>query len=69
MDEKMVKRINELAKKKKSEGLSADEAAEQKALYREYINEFRGNLKAQLESIDVETPDGSVTPLSRFRKK
>ncbi len=68
MDEKMIKRINELAKKKKSEGLSANEAAEQKALYRSYIDEFKNDLRAQLENIDIKAPDGSVTPLSSFRK-
>ncbi len=69
MDEKMIKRINELAKKKKSEGLTDIELKEQKQLYRQYIDEMKSSLKAQLENTDVETPDGKITPLSDFRKK
>ena len=69
MDEKMIKRINELAKKKKSEGLTDIELKEQKQLYRQYIDEMKSSLKAQLENTDVETPDGKITPLSDFKKK
>ena len=49
----MIDRINELAKKKKAEGLTEEEAAEQKVLYREYIDAFKANLRAQLEMIEV----------------
>ena len=48
-----IDRINELAKKKKEEGLTQDESAEQKVLYREYIDAFKANLKSQLEMIEV----------------
>ena len=57
--QEMIDRINQLAKKKKTEGLSEDEAAEQKALYREYIDAFKANLKAQLERIEVVDDDKS----------
>ena len=46
-----IERINELARKKKSEGLTAEEAAEQKKLYREYIDAFKENLRFQLDMI------------------
>ena len=55
--QEMIDRINELAKKKKTEGLSEEEAAEQKVLYREYIDAFKANLKAQLEMIEVVDED------------
>ena len=48
-----IDRINELAKKKKTEGLTAEEQAEQKVLYRVYIDAFKANLKAQLETIEI----------------
>lgn len=48
-----IDRINELAKKKKTEGLTAEEQAEQKVLYRAYIDAFKANLKAQLETIEI----------------
>ena len=55
--QEMIDRIKEPAKKKKTEGLSEEEAAEQKVLYREYIDAFKANLKAQLEMIEVVDED------------
>ena len=49
----MIDRINWLANKKKSIGLSEAEQAEQKKLYREYLDAFRANLKAQLDAIEI----------------
>ena len=46
-----IDRINQLAKKKKTEGLSEEELAEQKKLYREYIDSFKDNLRFQLDMI------------------
>ena len=51
--EKLLKRINELAHKKKKEGLTAEELAEQKELYKRYLANIRGQLKAQLNNIEV----------------
>lgn len=50
---KLIARINELAHKKKSEGLTTEEQVEQKALYKEYLAGIRGQLKAQLDNIEV----------------
>lgn len=52
-----IDRINELAKKKKTEGLTAEEQEEQKVLYRAYIDAFKANLKAQLETIEIVDDD------------
>ena len=41
MDKEMLSRINELAKKKREQGLSVDEQAEQKRLYAVYLKEIR----------------------------
>ena len=46
-----IDRINQLAKKKKTEGRSEEELAEQKKLYREYIDSFKDNLRFQLDMI------------------
>lgn len=46
-----IDRINQLAKKKKTEGLSEEELAEQKKLYREYIDSFKDNLRFQIDMI------------------
>ena len=68
MDEKKLKRINELARKSKAEGLTRAEQEEQAELRREYIEAVRMNLKAQLDNIKEK--DGSVTNLGeRYGKK
>ncbi len=58
-----IKRINELYHKSKKEGLTDAEKAEQKQLRQEYINNVRGNLRAQLDRIDVIDTDGTVSSL------
>lgn len=50
---RLIARINELAHKKKAEGLTTEEQIEQKALYKEYLAGIRGQLKAQLDNIEV----------------
>ncbi len=47
----MIARINELAAKKKAEGLTDEEQAEQKVLYREYLAAIRGQVRANLENV------------------
>ena len=63
MDQKKISRINELAKKAKAEALNEAEKAEQQALRKEYIDAFRSNLKAKLDNMEIEYPDGSVRRL------
>ncbi len=53
IDEKLIKRINELAKKKKNEGLSPKEQEEQTTLRKEYLEAFRVNMKSTLNNIDI----------------
>lgn len=65
MDEKSIARINELYKKSKAEGLTEQEAAEQKKLRAEYIAAIRGNLKSQLNNISIVEKDGSVIDLGK----
>ena len=52
-----IDRINELAHKKKAEGLTPEEAEEQRILREKYLEAFRANLKAQLENIEIVEPD------------
>ena len=59
MDKSKIDRINELARKQKSEGLTDAEKAEQLALRREYIEAYKKSLVSQLENIYMVEPDAS----------
>ena len=63
MDKKSINRINELARKAKTVGLTPEEKEEQKKLRTEYIAVIRMNLRAQLDNIDIQEEDGSITNL------
>ena len=58
MDEKKIARINELAKKAKSEeGLTPEEMVERDLLRQEYVAAYRANLVAQLENSVIDETD------------
>ncbi len=63
MDQRELDRINELARKSKSVGLTDQEKEEQTRLRRLYIESVRKNLRAQLDVIDVREKDGTITNL------
>ena len=65
MDAKKIERINELARKKKAEGLTDEETKEQAALREEYLAGYRENLRTMLDSIVVQEKDGSRHPLRK----
>jgi len=53
----LLERINELARKKRTVGLTAEELVEQKELYKIYLAAIRGqvtSLLEQIEFVDVE---------------
>ena len=64
MDEK-IKRINELYHKSQAEGLSAEEKDEQARLRKEYINSVKVTLRSQLNNINIQNEDGSITNLGK----
>ncbi len=61
--EELLARINELAAKKKTEGLNEAETQEQHNLRQQYLTIFRGNFRSQLENTKIQTPDGKLHPL------
>lgn len=64
-----IKLINELYHKSQAEGLTPEEKELQAKLRREYIDSVKGSLKAQLNNIDIEEADGSITNLGeKFNK-
>lgn len=55
----VIARINELAKKAKAEGLTAEELTERDKLRRIYIDSVKANLVGQLENTYILRPDGT----------
>ncbi|SDW13505.1 Uncharacterized protein YnzC, UPF0291/DUF896 family [Marinococcus luteus] len=72
LSKEKIDRINELAKRQKSSGLTAEEEEEQQALRQEYLSKFRSSFKNQLENVKVVDEEGTdVTPnkLERVKRR
>lgn len=68
--DKEIARINELYHKSKKEGLTPEEKEEQAHLRGAYIAAVRKNLRANLENMDIQYPDGTVEQVKdRLKKK
>jgi len=63
MTDEKIQRINELYNKAKKEGLTEEEKTEQQALRKQFIADFRRNLRGQLDNISIKEADGSITNL------
>ena len=58
-----IERINELARKKKENGLSKAEEQEQINLRKEYLEAFRGGMRNHIEGLKIVDEEGNdVTP-------
>lgn len=70
MKQEQIGRINELARKSKTTGLTPEEKEEQKKLRAEYIASVRMNLRTQLDNINIQEKDGSIVNLGeKYGKK
>lgn len=70
MDDLKISRINELYHKSKAEGLTEKEKEEQAMLRKEYLAAIRGNIRSQLNQIDLKMEDGSIVNLGeKYGKK
>lgn len=75
MTNEQIARINELYRKSKTEeGLTPAEKDEQAKLRRQYIDDFKRNLRGALENVDIKEKDGSIThvkdiPLKKAQHK
>ena len=65
MEQKKIDRINELARKSKTVGLTEEEKLEQTELRNEYRRAFTGSLASQLNNTYIMTPDGKKTKIER----
>ena len=57
--EELIRRINELARKAKTEELTEAETKERDVLRQQYIASVRKNLTAQLDNTYIVEPDGT----------
>jgi len=57
--EKLIKRINELAKKSREEGLNEEEKKEQALLRQEYIKKFRQGMENTLSNVYIMDENGN----------
>lgn len=64
MDDTLIKRINELSRKSKSEGLSDEEKQEQAALRARYIAAFRQGMMNTLDQVYIVDEKGNKKKLT-----
>lgn len=62
MEKSKIDRINALARKAKSIGLTERETAERDALRKEYLTDMRASFRQQLDNTYVQTADGAKIP-------
>ena len=61
----LLDRINALAAKAKTTGLTPEEKEEQTVLRKEYLAQFRASFASMLDHTVIQNPDGSKVPLKR----
>ncbi len=67
--EDVIARINILAKKAKTQGLTPEETAERDKLRRIYLDSVKANLVGQLENTYLVRQDGTKEKLSKKPKQ
>lgn len=65
MEQKKIDRINELARKAKSTGLTDEEIKERDILRREYIDSYKASLVATLETTYIVDEKGNKTKVTK----
>ena len=65
MTNEKIARINELARKSKTTGLTEAEKAEQQALRQEYVADVKASLRAQLNNASIQEPDGTIHKIGK----
>lgn len=69
MDHEKIERISELTRISRLRQLTHEELEEREALRREYLDGFRQNAQAVLESVRLRRPDGTIEPLKKKQDK
>ena len=68
MTEERIARLNELARKKKTIGLTKEEKQEQAMLRQEYLAAIRASLEAQLDNVYYVDDAGQEQKLKRKKE-
>ena len=63
MEQKLIDRINQLARDSKVRELTPEEKDEQQALRAQYIKEYRASLRGILDNTYIVRPDGTKEKL------
>ena len=66
--EKLISRINELAKKAREEGLNETELVERDRLRREYIAKFRQGMENALSNVYIVDEKGNKKKVEKKKK-
>lgn len=66
--DELIQRINELARKARTQGLTPEETAERDELRKQYIAAFRRSLTEQLDNTYILRPDGTKEKLRKSAK-
>lgn len=67
--QKDIDRINELYHRQKAGTLTAEEAKEQAALRKAYIEAIRASLRGTLETVKIQEPDGTLIDVKERHDK
>ena len=65
--QELIDRINELARKKKANGLTEAESAEQKELRQRYLRLFRQGFRDRIEMLRVYDDEGNEVTSTKLR--
>lgn len=63
--QEQIDRINFLARKSRTEGLTEEEKKEQQILRAAYVAAFKESLVGTLESTSIKRPDGTIEPIRK----
>ena len=63
--DKLIKRINELSRKSKTEGLTEDEKKEQNELRQKYLKAFRQGMQNTLQNVYIMDKDGNKRKIEK----
>ena len=66
--QQLIKRINELAKKSREEGLTEEEKAEQADLRAQYIKKFRQGMENTLSNVYIMDKNGNKVKVEKKKK-